>query len=44
MAYAIEPGDSGIWATCNLGKEGKCVTELRDCFDEVGNCYTLLFG
>ncbi|KAF2085331.1 hypothetical protein K490DRAFT_75190 [Saccharata proteae CBS 121410] len=30
----IEAGDSGIWATCNMGKEGKAVGELRDCFQE----------
>ncbi|KAI9823309.1 MAG: Pyruvate decarboxylase 1 [Thelocarpon impressellum] len=26
----IEPGDSGVWATCDKGREGKCVVELRD--------------
>ena len=30
----IEPGDAGIWATCNLGKEGKATIELRDLFEE----------
>ncbi|KAF6235588.1 hypothetical protein HO173_006271 [Letharia columbiana] len=30
----IEPGDSGIWATCELGKEGKSTAELRDLFEE----------
>nr|POE64853.1 uncharacterized protein c25h2.10c [Quercus suber] len=33
-AKVIEPGDSGIWATCNKGKEGKCIGELRDLFAE----------
>ncbi|EON65164.1 hypothetical protein W97_04401 [Coniosporium apollinis CBS 100218] len=31
---AIEPGDAGIWASCNMGREGKCVAELKDCFEE----------
>ncbi|OCK99545.1 uncharacterized protein K441DRAFT_653121 [Cenococcum geophilum 1.58] len=31
---SIEPGDAGIWATCDMRKEGKCVAELRDTFDE----------
>lgn len=31
----IEPGDVGIWASCNKGKEGKCVAELKDLFQEV---------
>ncbi|OTA39927.1 hypothetical protein BTJ68_00030 [Hortaea werneckii EXF-2000] len=30
----VKPGDSGIWATCNKGREGKCVAELRDLFTE----------
>ncbi|RMY22301.1 hypothetical protein D0867_02797 [Hortaea werneckii] len=34
QAKAIQPGDSGIWATCNKGREGKCVAELRDLFTE----------
>jgi len=33
-APTIEPGDSGIWATCEMGKEGKCTGELRDLFEE----------
>ncbi|QIX00172.1 hypothetical protein AMS68_005689 [Peltaster fructicola] len=28
----IQPGDSGIWITCQKGREGKCVHELRDLF------------
>lgn len=31
---AIQPGDSGIWATCDKGREGKCIGELRDLFAE----------
>ena len=30
----IEQGDSGIWATCNKGKERQCVGELRDLFND----------
>ncbi|KAH7039061.1 hypothetical protein B0J12DRAFT_246049 [Macrophomina phaseolina] len=30
----IEPGDSGIWATCNMGREAKAVAELKDMFGE----------
>ena len=33
-APSIEPGDAGIWATCDMGKEGKCTAELRDLFEE----------
>lgn len=33
-APSIEPGDAGIWATCEMGKEGKCTGELRDLFEE----------
>ncbi|KAI9794672.1 MAG: hypothetical protein M1835_006486 [Candelina submexicana] len=31
---SIEPGDAGIWATCEKGKEAKCVGELRDLLNE----------
>ncbi|KAF4305439.1 putative thump domain-containing protein [Botryosphaeria dothidea] len=31
---SIESGDSGIWATCNMGREAKAVAELRDMFGE----------
>ena len=34
IAPSIEPGDSGIWATCEMGKEGKCTAELKDLFEE----------
>ena len=33
----IEPGDSGIWATCDMHMEGKCISELRDLLSQVGN-------
>ena len=41
QAKVIQPGDSGIWATCNKGREGKCVGELRDLFTEYAE---LLYG
>jgi len=31
---SIEPGDAGIWVTCEMGKEGKCSSNLRDLFEE----------
>jgi hypothetical protein len=34
---AIQPGDTGIWATCAMNKEAKTVSDLRDLFQEVGN-------
>ena len=34
VAPSIEPGDSGIWATCEMGREGKSTVELRDLFGE----------
>ncbi|KAK1077553.1 hypothetical protein LTR33_007991 [Friedmanniomyces endolithicus] len=34
QAKAIQPGDSGIWATCNKGREGKCVGELQNLFTD----------
>ncbi|OQO12408.1 hypothetical protein B0A48_03050 [Cryoendolithus antarcticus] len=40
-ARAMQPGDSGIFATCIKGKEGKCVGELRDLFAEYAG---LLYG
>ncbi|KAL8741010.1 MAG: hypothetical protein Q9190_006338 [Brigantiaea leucoxantha] len=33
-APSIETGDAGIWATCDMHKEGKCTIELRDFFNE----------
>jgi tRNA acetyltransferase TAN1 len=33
-AKDIHSGDSGIWVTCAKGREGKCVSEMRDLFNE----------
>ncbi|KAH0542365.1 hypothetical protein FGG08_003210 [Glutinoglossum americanum] len=30
----IEPGDSGIWATCDMHKEAKCTGDLIDLFNK----------
>lgn len=30
----VQPGDSGIWVTCDKGKERKCIGEMRDLFSE----------
>ena len=30
----IQQGDSGVWATCDKGKERQCIGELRDLFAE----------
>ena len=30
----IQPGDSGVWATCDKGRERKCIGELRDLLSE----------
>ena len=35
----IDPGDAGIWVTCDMYKEGKCTAEARDIFNEVGCPY-----
>lgn len=32
----INPGDAGIWITCDMYKEGKCTAEARDICNEVG--------
>ena len=32
---SIEVGDEGIWATCDRGREGRCVGELRDLLQQV---------
>ena len=34
MAPTIEPGDAGIWATCDMHKEGRATIELRDLFED----------
>ena len=36
QSKSIQPGDSGIWATCDKGRESKCIGELRDLFAEYG--------
>ncbi|KAL9015606.1 MAG: hypothetical protein Q9185_007005 [Variospora sp. 1 TL-2023] len=33
-APSINPGDAGIWATCDMHKEGRCTVELKDLFDQ----------
>ncbi|KAL8708799.1 MAG: hypothetical protein Q9220_006360 [cf. Caloplaca sp. 1 TL-2023] len=33
-APSIGPGDAGIWATCDMHKEGLCTNELKSFFDE----------
>lgn len=38
---AIYPGDSGIWATCDRGREAKCIGELKDLFAEYAD---ILYG
>ncbi|KAF2813961.1 uncharacterized protein BDZ99DRAFT_380305 [Mytilinidion resinicola] len=30
----IEPGDVGIWVTCDMKKQSKCAAECRDLFEE----------
>ncbi|EME39792.1 hypothetical protein DOTSEDRAFT_47345 [Dothistroma septosporum NZE10] len=32
---AIQPGDTGIWVTCQKNKEAKCVHEMRDWLTEL---------
>lgn len=34
-APQIEPGDAGIWVTCDMHMEGLCTVELKDFFNEV---------
>lgn len=31
---SINPGDAGIWATCDMHKEGLCTIELKDFFNQ----------
>ncbi|KAJ4365867.1 hypothetical protein N0V83_008489 [Neocucurbitaria cava] len=38
---AIQPGDTGIWATCAMKKEAKSIGDLRDLFQEYA---TKLYG
>jgi tRNA acetyltransferase TAN1 len=39
-ARGIQPGDVGIWATCDMKKEAKSVAELRDLFQDVCSVVT----
>jgi tRNA acetyltransferase TAN1 len=39
---SIQYGDSGIWATCDKGREGKAIGELKDLFQEVRSAYVSL--
>lgn len=34
VAPSIAPGDCGIWATCEMGRESRSTAELRDLFEE----------
>ncbi|KAI4094150.1 MAG: hypothetical protein LQ344_002404 [Seirophora lacunosa] len=40
-APSINPGDAGVWATCDMHKEGLCTVELKDLFDQYAQ---LLYG
>ncbi|KAI4126568.1 MAG: hypothetical protein LQ338_003686 [Usnochroma carphineum] len=40
-APSINPGDAGIWATCDMHKEGLCTVELKDFFAEYAR---LIYG
>ncbi|KAL8926512.1 MAG: hypothetical protein Q9208_002839 [Pyrenodesmia sp. 3 TL-2023] len=40
-APSIKPGDAGIWATCEMHKEGLCTVELKDFFNE---CADVIYG
>lgn len=33
---AIESGDVGVFLTCDMGREGKCLSEAVDIFSQVG--------
>lgn len=33
---AIDTGDSGVFVTCDMGREGKCMAEAVDVFSQVG--------
>lgn len=32
----IEGGDSGVFVTCDMGRESKCIAEALDIFSQVG--------
>jgi hypothetical protein len=34
---SIDSGDSGIFLTCDIGKESKCIAEALDLFTQVSN-------
>ncbi|KAI4204319.1 MAG: hypothetical protein LQ350_001299 [Teloschistes chrysophthalmus] len=38
-APQIEPGDAGIWVTCDMHMEGLCTVELRDFFNECAKSF-----
>ncbi|KAL8789088.1 MAG: hypothetical protein Q9213_001351 [Squamulea squamosa] len=40
-ALSINPGDAGIWATCDMHKEGLCTIELKELFNEYAR---LIYG
>ncbi|KAL8716805.1 MAG: hypothetical protein Q9225_005897 [Loekoesia sp. 1 TL-2023] len=40
-APSIEPGDAGIWVTCDMHKEGLCTVELKDFFNDYAH---LIYG
>ncbi|KAI4280696.1 MAG: hypothetical protein L6R38_004243 [Xanthoria sp. 2 TBL-2021] len=40
-APSINPGDAGIWATCDMHREGQCTAELKDLFNDYAG---LIYG
>ncbi|KAL8697418.1 MAG: hypothetical protein Q9201_007130 [Fulgogasparrea decipioides] len=38
-APSIEPGDAGIWVTCDMHKEGLCTVELKGFFAECAKSF-----
>ncbi|KAL8999622.1 MAG: hypothetical protein Q9169_001582 [Polycauliona sp. 2 TL-2023] len=40
-ALSINPGDAGIWATCDMHREGQCTNELKELFNEYAH---LIYG
>jgi hypothetical protein len=38
----IESGDSGVFVTCDIGKEGKCIAETLDLFSQVAATNALI--
>ncbi|KAI4220426.1 MAG: hypothetical protein L6R36_007631 [Xanthoria steineri] len=38
---SIHPGDAGIWATCDMHREGQCTAELKDLFNDYAS---LIYG